>query len=171
MTRPTFRIVDLAINGANGSSGFKNEWSNYNTVDGASVTQPEFIPVRDPSTGQSGQRLPSTARTMPVIFATPINDLAVDPSDVTWNTRDFDAAVRFDIVIADEMDGRSGEGELDAVLQVLEAIREDNKTPTGGVFNSEYQVMRNLNIDWNPNRYSPRWEVYYELGFNAESVV
>lgn len=171
MTRPTFEVGDLLINGSAGNSGFKNEWSNENTVDGSTVPQPQFINLDTPAGATSGRRSRSVTTDSPVVFVYDDQALDIAFNDVTLNSQDYSALARLQVDVTEPGDGREGAEYLVDLIEVLENIREANTAPTSGVFNSEYQVMRLVQIDKTPTAFAEHWRAFYDLELSAEGVI
>jgi hypothetical protein len=179
MTRPTYNAARLAIDGAT-EPGFRGRWSGTNTVDGddvlgldgpVDVPAPEWIELEDPAPGVSSRQLPPTKRTTPVIFAYDADDASIEYGDLTWSSQDYAFTVRFEVHIAADMHGLSGADMRDAVIQVLEDIREANRAPAGGVFGSNFQSLRLVTLDREPTSYSNHWVANYDLQFDGFSVI
>ncbi|UTF55985.1 hypothetical protein [Natronosalvus rutilus] len=172
MTRPDYDVQTLTIEGADGTSGFEGLWGDHNTYkDGEPVQKPDFFDVESPGPGESSRSLPPNKRTRPLIY---VHDEA--PRDIEWSdpmqqSQDYDFTVRMEIVVAGDMDGRSGKAMRDAVVYVLENIREANNAPRGGVFGSDWQELGLVNIDTTPTRFSNQWRAYYDIGYTSFSVV
>lgn len=173
MSRPTYQVQELTINGTDQEPGFEGRWEAHNTwaEDGEPVKKPKFIDMEAPGPGESSRSLPSTKRTTPLIYVHDESPFDIGWGDVTHTSQDYQMAVRMEIVIADDMDGRSGKDMRDAVVDVLEDIREANAAPTGGVFGSQYQELNLLNIDRTPTRFSNQWRCWYDIEYKADSVI
>lgn len=172
MTRPTYDVQTLSIEGADGDSGFEGLWDDHDTgPDGEPVKKPEFIDTEAPGPGESSRSLPSTKRTTPLIYVHEDAPREIEWGDITHSSQDYQFACRMEVVIADEMDGRSGKGMRDAVIHVLENIREDQRAPTDGVFGSDFQELNLINIDTTPTRFTNQWRAYYDVQYEADSVI
>lgn len=172
MTRPTYDVQELTIEGANGNTGFEGLWSQHNTgPDGNAVAKPRFIDMEAPGPAESSRSLPSDKRTTPLIYVHENSAESIDWADVTHQSQDYQFAVRMEVVVADDMDGRTGKKERNAVIDVLENIREDEHAPQDGVFNSEYQELNLANIDTTPTKFSNQWRAYYDIQYDAFSVI
>lgn len=165
MTRPTYDVAGLT------AEGFEGAWSDHNSVGGTFVRKPEFVEVEEPGTGTSGRKLPSTHRTTPVVFVYEQSDLTPEYNDITRNSQDYDATVRMEVVVSGSMGGRSGKEMRDAVVEVLENVREANDAPEGGVFGSDWQFMTTANIDKTPTRFGSHWRAYYDVAYDSRGVI
>lgn len=172
MTRPTYDVQELTIQGANGNTGFEGMWADHNTgPDGEPVMQPRFIDMEAPGPGESSRSLPSDKRTTPLVYVHDESPSNIEWGDVTHSSQDYQFAVRMEVVIANEMDGRSGKKQRNAVVHVLENIREDQRAPVDGVFNSAFGELNLVNIDNTPTKYSNQWRAYYDIQYEAFSVI
>jgi len=172
VTRPTYDVQELTIEGADGTSGFEGEWSNHNTgPDGDPVQQPRFIDMEAPGPSESSRALPSDKRTTPLVYVHDESPTNIEWGDVTHSSQDYEFAVRMEIVIADEMDGRSGKKQRNAVVHVLENIREAHRAPVDGVFGSAFGELNLVNIDNTPTRFSNQWRAYYDIQYEAFGVI
>lgn len=172
MTRPTYQVQELTISGAVDGSGFEGLWADHNTgPDDEPVAKPRFIDLEAPGPGQSSRSLPSDKRTTPLVYVHDESPFGIDWGDITHTSQNYQMAVRMEVVIAENMDDREGKQMRDAVVHVLENIREDQAAPTGGVFGSEYQELNLVNIDRTPTRFSNQWRCWYDIQYEADSVV
>ena len=172
MTRPTYDLQELTIQGADGTSGFEGEWSNYNTgPEGDPVQQPRFIDMEAPGPAESTRSLPSDKRTTPLVYVHDESPSNIDWGDITHASQDYNFSVRMEVVIAEDMDGRSGTKMRNAVIHVLENIREAERAPLDGVFGSEFQELNLINIDNTPTRFSNQWRAYYDIAYEAFGVI
>jgi len=173
MTRPGYQLDTITIEGADGDSGFRGEWNAHNSVDGQFIPEPVFVEVEEPGTGKSSRSLPPEHRTRPVVFVYDQSDIAPEWSDVTWSAQDYEATVRLEIVVSGDMREMSGKQMREAIVQVLENIREANSAPVGGpgVFGSHWRAMKVVNIDRSPERFSSHWRAYYDIQYEALSVI
>jgi len=172
VTRPTYDVQELTIEGADGTSGFEGEWDNHNTgPDGDPVAKPRFIDMEAPGPSESSRALPSDKRTTPLVYVHDESPTNIEWGDVTHSSQDYEFAVRMEIVIADEMDGRSGKKQRNAVVHVLENIREAHRAPVDGVFGSAFGELNLVNIDNTPTRFSNQWRAYYDIQYEAFGVI
>ena len=88
-----------------------------------------------------------------------------------WNSQDYDVTARLEVVVAEDMHGRTGKGMREDLIRVLEDIRVANRAPEGGVFDSEYRDLRLANIDRTPTRFTQQWRCYYDVRFTAFGVI
>jgi hypothetical protein len=165
MTRPTYRTGELV------SDGFSSEWGNNNSVGGSFVEKPGFIEIEDPNVGQSSRQLPSDKRTTPYIYVYDNEAISVEWNDVTWNSQDYTATVRLEVIVADDMNGKTGAQMRDDIIQVLENIREQESAPTNGVFGSDWTTMTLVNIDKTPTEFSNQWRAYYDIALGGLGVI
>jgi hypothetical protein len=172
VTRPTYDVQELTIEGANGNTGFDGMWDDHNTgPDGDPVAKPRFIDMEAPGPSESSRALPSDKRTTPLVYVHDESPTNIEWGDVTHSSQDYEFAVRMEVVIADEMDGRSGKKMRNAVVHVLENIREDQRAPVDGVFNSAFGELNLINIDNTPTRFSNQWRAYYDIQYEAFGVI
>lgn len=172
MTRPTYDVQELTIEGANGNTGFEGLWDDHNTgPDGNPVAKPKFIDMEAPGPSESTRALPSDKRTTPLVYVSDESPRNIEWGDVTHSSQDYDFSVRMEVVIAEDMDGRSGKKMRNAVVHVLENIREAERAPADGVFNSEFQELNLVNIDNTPTRFSNQWRAYYDIQYEAFGVI
>lgn len=165
MTRPSYDVANVA------KEGFENLWSQFNTVDGRSVPDPVWIEVEEPGVGRSSRKLPSEKRTTPIVYVHENDLFNVEYADVNWNSQDYAGAVRFEIVVANEMHDRSGKQMREDLIQVFEDIREDQAAPLDGVFGTDWQNITLVNIDRTPTDYSNQWRAYYDVAFGSFGVI
>lgn len=172
MTRPTYDVQELTIEGANGNTGFEGLWDQHNTgPDGNSVQKPRFIDMEAPGPGESSRALPSDKRTTPLVYVHDESPSTIDWADITHQSQNYQFAVRMEIVVAEDMDGRTGKKMRNAVVHVLENIREAEHAPADGVFNSEFQELNFVNLDRTPTRFSNQWRAWYDIQFDAFAVI
>lgn len=172
MTRPTYDVQTLTIEGADENSGFEGEWAAHNTgPDGEPVQQPDFFDIEAPGPGESSRSLPPNKRTRPLIYVHDESPRDIEYSDPMQESQDYDFTVRMEVVVAHEMDGRGGKAMRDAVIHVLENIREAHNAPQSGVFGSDWQELALANIDTTPTRFSNQWRAYYDVQYTSFSVV
>lgn len=172
MTRPTYDLQELTIQGADGSTGFEGLWDAHNTgPDGDPVASPDFIDAEAPGPGESSRALPSTKRTTAFIYVHENAPIEIDWNDITHSSQDYQMATRMEIVVAHDMDGRTGKKQRNAIIHVLENIREEEAAPTDGVFDSEYDELNLVNIDKTPTRFSNQWRAYYDIQYETFGVI
>ena len=172
MTRPTYDVQELTIQGADGTSGFEGLWDQHNTgPDGASVQKPRFTDQEAPGPGESSRSLPSDKRTTPLIYVHDESPSDIQWGDITHSSQDYQFSVRMVVVIAEDMDGRTGKKQRNAVVHVLENIREDQRAPTDGVFGSDFQELNLVTIDRTPTRFSNQWRCWYDVQYEAFAVL
>jgi len=172
VTRPTYDVQELTIEGADGTSGFEGLWGDHNTgPNGNPVQQPRFIDMEAPGSGESSRSLPSDKRTTPLVYVHDESSSEIEWGDITHSSQDYQFAVRMEVVVAEDMDGRTGKKQRNAVVHVLENIREDQRAPTDGVFGSDFQELNLVNIDRTPTRFSNQWRCWYDIQYEAFAVI
>ena len=172
MTRPEYDVQMLTIEGSDGTSGFQGKWDTYNVdKEGEPVKEPVFTDTEDPEPGKSSRSLPPSKRTRPVIYVHDESPQNIEYADPTQQAQNYDFSVRMEVIVAADMDGRSGKAMRDAVIYVLETIREENNAPQEGVFGSDWQELGLVNIDTTPTRFSNQWRAYYDIEYTSFSVV
>lgn len=165
MTRPTYRTGELV------ADGFSSEWGNNNSVGGSFVEKPGFIEIEEPNVGESTRQLPSDKRTTPYIYVYDNEAIEVTWNDITWNSQDYSAVVRLEVIVANDMNGKTGAQMRDDIIQVLENIREQESAPTNGVFGSDWTTMTLVNIDKTPTEFSNQWRAYYDIALGSLGVI
>ena len=172
MTRPDYDVQTLTIEGAVEGSGFEGLWDAHNTDKyGDPVQQPDFFDVEAPGPGESSRSLPTNKRTRPLIYVHDESPRNIEYADPMQEAQDYDFSVRMEVVVADAMDDRTGKAMRDAVIHVLENIREANNAPQGGVFGSDWQELGLVNIDTTPTKFSNQWRAYYDIEYSSFAVV
>lgn len=173
MTRPTYDLGRLTIEGAGGDSGFRGEWRDHNEWRGATVERPRFIEVEEPGTGTSSRTLPSDHRTTPLVYVYDQQDIGQEYNDPMWNSKDYTASVRLEVVVTEDMNGRTGKEMRDAVINVLQNVQEANRAPVGesGVFGSDWRSLKVVNVDRTPTRFGNHWRAYFDVEYEALGVV
>ena len=175
-THVNLDVAEIAVQGADGASGFEGLWTDHNTLDAGTtderdVPKPQFIQSEAPGVGESSSKLPSTKRTTPLIYVHENAPLDIGFADVFWESQDYDAAARLEVVVADDMHGRTGKDMREDLIRVLENIRVDQRAPEEGVFNSEYRDLELGQIDRTPTRFTQQWRCYYDVRFTAFGVI
>lgn len=165
MTRPTYRTGELI------ADGFADEWAAHNSVDGSFVPKPEFVYVESPGVGVSTRSLPSDKRTTPYVYVYDHEGIQPDWADVNWNSQDYGATVRLEVIVASDMHGRAGDRMRDDIIQVFENIREEQSAPKDGVFGSDWQSLQVGNIDTTPTEFSNQWRAFYDVILDSQSVI
>lgn len=169
-------VAEIAVEGADGTSGFEGLWDQHNTLDPGTdderaVPKPEFIQTEAPGPGESASKLPSTKRTTPLVYVHENAPMNIEFADVFWNSQDYDLAARLEVVVADDMHGRTGKEMREDLIRVLEEIRVANRAPDDGVFESQYRDLRLAQIDRTPTRFTQQWRCYYDVRFTAFGVI
>ena len=169
-------VAKIAVQGADGASGFEGLWTDHNTLDAGTaderdVPTPKFIQTESPRAGESSSKLPSTKRTTPLVYVHENAPLDIEYADAFWESQDYDAAARLEVVVADDMHGRTGKNMREDLIRVLEDIRVDQRAPEGGVFGSEYRDLKLGQIDRTPTRFTQQWRCYYDVRFTAFGVI
>lgn len=175
--RPEYNVGDVTIEGVHGEgepeSGFRGEWDDHNTWRGSGVVEPTFVEVEEPETGTSSRSLPPDHRTRPVVYVYSESSLEQEYYDVMWNSKDYGAPVRMEVVVTEPMDGRSGKDMRDAVINVLQNVQEANAAPaeSRGVFGSRWRSLKTVDVDRTPTRFSSGWRAYYDIEYEALGVI
>lgn len=154
-----------------------DEWETHNTLDEGTDAERDMkmpadsiIRIGKSGPGRSSRKLPSTIRAQPVLYVWD-ND-AIDPEqgDVHYLTEDMSATVRLQIVVANGLNGRDGDDTRNDYIRVINAIRQANRCPPGGVGGSRWSTIKPGTIDRTPTEYSEQWRANIDFQLSAENV-
>jgi len=164
MPRPDYQLAELT------ATEFDARWSSNNSVGGDFISKPQFEVIEDPSTGTSSRRLPNDARTTPYVYVYDDSSVTPEFDTVHWQTKKHTGSVRMEVVVADDMNGKTDKQMRDDIREVLLNIVDANNSPVDGVFGTDWQTLRTVNIDTNPSQFSNQSSLYFDIEYDADSL-